>query len=356
MWLPCGGTATVIGKRHSGAGQNLQTHNYTMPNLAINYQDIINASQRIKGHAVTTPLLESQLLNQQLGGRVLFKSENLQKTGSFKFRGAFNKLCKLADANQLNGVVAYSSGNHAQGVAAAAGHFNVPAIIIMPADAPHIKITNTKTLGATVVLYDRIKEDRHAIGQKLANEQNLSLIPPYDDADIIAGQGTLGLEAAHQLEALNLRPDLAISPIGGGGLISGIATALKNHFPHIKIWGAEPQNYDDACRSLVADQRLANEPAPASICDAIVTPIVGELTFPIMQHYLAGAKAVSQESVLQAMMCCMQDLKLIVEPGGCVGLAAILAGQLDVRDKVTLVVLSGGNADPAMLSRALGAS
>jgi len=331
-----------------------------MPNLAITYPDIITASQRINGHAVVTPLIESALLNQRLGGRILFKAENLQRTGSFKFRGAFNKVCKLYDQGlfnaEFNGVVAYSSGNHAQGVAAAAKHFGIAATIIMPADAPQIKISNTKALGATVVLYDRNNEDRAAIGKQLADDHKLTLIPPYDDADIIAGQGTLGLEAAHQLEALNLRPDLAISPIGGGGLISGIATALKNHFPHIKIWGAEPQNYDDACRSLVADQRLANEPASASICDAIVTPIVGELTFPIMQHYLAGAKAVRQESVLQAMMCCMQDLKLIVEPGGCVGLAAILASQLEVRDKITLVILSGGNADPAMLTRALRAS
>ena len=339
--------------RHSGAGQNLRTHNPTMPNLAITYPDIITASQRIKGHAVVTPLVESALLNQRLGGRLLFKAENLQRTGSFKFRGAFNKLCKLANNNQLTGVVAYSSGNHAQGVAAAASHFGVPATIIMPADAPQIKIANTKALGATVVLYDRNNEDRAAIGQTLANKQNLTLIPPYDDVDIIAGQGTLGLEAAHQLKALNLIPDQTLAPIGGGGLISGSATALKTHFQKVEIWGAEPQHHDDARRSLAAHQRLANESAPASICDAIVTPMVGQLTFPIMQRYLAGVAAVSDEWVLTAMACCMQELKLTVEPGGCVGLAAILAGALEVKNKTTLVILSGGNADPAMLSRAL---
>ncbi|MDC9719367.1 MAG: threonine/serine dehydratase [Gammaproteobacteria bacterium] len=324
-----------------------------MTSLAINYQDIIIASQRIKGHAVVTPLLESALLNHRLGGRIVFKAENLQRTGSFKFRGAFNKLSKLAHLGQLNGVVAYSSGNHAQGVAAAAAHFGVSATIIMPADAPQIKITNTKALGAKVILYDRNKEDRHAIGSKLAQKHNLTLIPPYDDADIIAGQGTLGLEAFHQLQALGLAVNQVIGPIGGGGLMSGTSIALRNHLPKLDIWGAEPTGYDDAGRSLVAGQRLANALGPLSICDAIVTPMVGELTFPIMQRYLAGAKAVEDQHVLEAMGICLQELKVVVEPGGCVGLAAILAGSLDVKDKTTLVVLSGGNADSTMLSHAL---
>lgn len=324
-----------------------------MTALAINYQSIIAASQRIKGHAVITPLLESPMLNQQLGGRVLFKAENLQRTGSFKFRGAFNKLSKLAQVQQLTGVVAYSSGNHAQGVAAAAAHFGVAATIIMPADAPQIKIANTKALGAKVVLYDRHTEDREAIGQQLAQQHKLTLIPPYNDADIIAGQGTLGLEAAHQLEALGLVPDQAIGPIGGGGLITGSATALQHHFPNIVLWGAEPEGHDDAARSIAAGQRLSNNNPPASICDAIVTPTVGDLTFPMMRRYLAGAKAVSDQHVLAAMALCMQQLKVVVEPGGCVGLAAILNDSLEVNDKTTLVILSGGNADPAMLSLAL---
>ena len=324
-----------------------------MTSLAINYQNIINASQRIKGHAVITPLVESAMLNQQLGGRVFFKAENLQRTGSFKFRGAFNKLSKLSQANELTGVVAYSSGNHAQGVAAAAAHFGVPATIIMPSDAPKIKIFNTKALGAKVVLYERNTEDRDAIGQQLSKELNLTLIPPYDDLDIIAGQGTLGLEAALQLEALGLVPDQAIGPIGGGGLMSGTATALKHHFPSITLWGAEPEGYDDAARSIAAGCRLANKNSPLSICDAIVTPMVGELTFPIMQRYLAGAKAVNDQHVMAAMAMCMQQLKLVVEPGGCVGLAAILDNSLEVKDKTTLVILSGGNADPATLGLAL---
>lgn len=324
-----------------------------MTDLAINFHDIVAASLRIKGHAVITPLLESPMLNEQLGGRVLFKAENLQRTGSFKFRGAFNKLSKLAQVHQLTGVVAYSSGNHAQGVAAAAAHFGVPATIIMPADAPQIKIANTKILGAKVVLYDRHKENREAIGQQLALQHNLTLIPPYNDADIIAGQGTIGLEAANQLLALGLTPDQAIGPIGGGGLITGSAIALKQHFPNITVWGAEPEGYDDAAHSIAAGLRLSNKNSPASICDAILTPMVGELTFPIMQHYLAGAKVVQKEHVLAAMLMCMQQLKVVVEPGGCVGLAAILNRSLAVKDRITLVILSGGNTDPAMLSLAL---
>ena len=324
-----------------------------MTDLTINYQDIVAASLRIKGHAVITPLLESPMLNEQLGGRVLFKAENLQRTGSFKFRGAFNKLSKLAQAHQLTGVVAYSSGNHAQGVAAAAAHFDVPATIIMPADAPQIKIANTKILGATVVLYDRHKENREAIGQQLALQHNLTLIPPYNDADIIAGQGTIGLEAANQLLALGLTPDQAIGPIGGGGLIAGSATALKQHFPNITVWGAEPEGYDDAAHSIAAGLRLSNKNPPSSICDAIMTPMVGELNFPIMQHYLAGAKVVQEKHVLAAMLMCMQQLKVVVEPGGCVGLAAILNRSLAIKDKITLVILSGGNTDPAMLGLAL---
>lgn len=324
-----------------------------MTQLAINYADIIAASQRIRGHACVTPLLESPMLNQLLGGRVLFKAENLQRTGSFKFRGAFNKLSKLAQAKQLEGVVAYSSGNHAQGVAAAAAHFNVPATIIMPTDAPLIKIANTKTLGAKVVLYNRHTEDREAIGLALSRAHKLTLIPPYNDVDIIAGQGTLGLEAAQQLEALGLVPDQAIGPIGGGGLMTGSATALKQHFPQVELWGAEPEGHDDAARSIVAGQRLANHSPPPSICDAIVTPMLGELTFPMIQKHLVGAKAVKDQHVLAAMKMCMQHLKIVVEPGGCVGLGAILDQSLVVKDKITLVILSGGNTDPAMLGLAL---
>jgi len=324
-----------------------------MASLAINYQHILTASQRIKGHALVTPLLESPLLNQQFGGRVLFKAESLQHTGSFKFRGAFNKLSRLADANQLTGVVAYSSGNHAQGVAAAAAYFGVPATIIMPSDAPKVKIENTKALGAKVVLYQRHKEDRDAIGRQLSQTHNLTLIPPFNDMDIIAGQGTTGLEIAYQLEALNLIPDQAIGPIGGGGLMSGSAIALRHHFSDISLWGAEPQGYDDAARSIIAGTIIGNDHSPASICDAIVTRKVGALTFPILHKYLAGAKTVNDQHVLAAMATCMQQLKLVVEPGGCVGLAAILNHSLAVADKTTVVILSGGNVDPAMLDLAL---
>ena len=324
-----------------------------MSSLVISYQDITQAAFRINGFATKTPLLESKLVNERLGGRVLFKAECLQVTGSFKFRGAFNKLSKLASVSKLKGVVAYSSGNHAQGVAAAAAHFGVSATIVMPSDAPKIKIANTKALGANVVLYERNKEDRNVIGQRLSKAHDLILIPPYNDADIMAGQGTIGLAIAQQLNAMNIKCDQTIGPVGGGGLMSGSATALNHHFPGMHLWGAEPEGYDDAARSLSAGKILANEHTTACICDSIITPMVGDLPFPIMQRHLKGAKSASESYVLEAMNICMQQLKLVVEPGGCIGLAAILNNSLDVKDKTTVVILSGANADPAMLSRAL---
>ena len=317
----------------------------------IEYNDIEDASIRIAGKAVTTPLLEAKLLNKKLSGRVLFKAEPLQITGSFKFRGAFNKLSILKETTNLKGVVAYSSGNHAQGVAAAAEYFKVPSVIVMPIDAPSIKLENTRELGGEVILYDRYKESREKIGKKLAESRKLSLVKPYDDYDIIAGQGTLGRETALQCKELNVIPDQIICPCGGGGLISGTAIALQHYFPGLKVWAAEPENYDDTTRSLVAGERISNNTNTPSICDSIVTPIPGELTFPIMQERLAGGKVVNESNIMEAMIDIMKYLKLIVEPGGSVGLAAILAGLLDSRDKTTLVILSGGNISLEMLSK-----
>ena len=317
----------------------------------IEYNDIEGASTRIAVKAVTTPLLEAQLLNKKLSGRILFKAEPLQITGSFKFRGAFNKLSILNETANLKGVVAYSSGNHAQGVAAAAEYFKVPSVIVMPKDAPSIKLENTRGLGGEVILYDRYKESREKIGEKLAEDRKLSLVKPYDDYDIIAGQGTLGREAALQCKELDVVPDQIICPCGGGGLISGTAIALQHHFPGIKVWAAEPENYDDTTRSLVAGERISNNTNIPSICDSIVTPIPGELTFPIMQERLAGGKVVSESYIMDAMVHTIQYLKLMVEPGGCVGLAALLAGLLDSRDKTTLVILSGGNLNLDMFGK-----
>lgn len=310
-----------------------------------NYFDIEDASNRISGYARITPLLESSLLNKKLGGRVLFKAEPLQLTGSFKFRGAFNKLSILNQTIKLKGVVAYSSGNHAQGVAAAAEHFKVPAVIVMPVDAPFIKLDNTRKMGAEVILYDRYSESREEIGENLAKKRNLNLIKPFDDHDIIAGQGTLGRETALQCEELNILPDQVICPCGGGGLISGSAIALQHHFPRIPIWAAEPENFDDTSRSLTAGKRIAHNSSKPSICDAIVTPMPGNLTFPIMQKRLAGVKVVNEKQVLSAMIDSIKYLKLLVEPGGCVGFAAVLAGLMDTKGKTTIVILSGGNCN-----------
>lgn len=316
------------------------------------YAQIIQAQQRLEGVAVRTPLLESKAINEHLQGRILFKAEPLQRTGSFKFRGAYNKISQLAQQG-VTGVVAYSSGNHAQGVALAASLFDMRAVIVMPADSPSIKINNTKALGGEVVTYDRHNESREDIGAALAKEHQLSLVKPYDDEDIIAGQGTLGLETAQQLQILGLVPDTLIAPCGGGGLISGTSIALHQSFPQAQILLAEPEHYDDASRSLRASERLCNTTKAPSICDAIVTPMVGELTYPIMQEHVAAGFAVTEEAVLKAMALCMQELKVIVEPGGCVGLAALLSGLVPTEDKVTVVVLSGGNADPQILARAL---
>jgi threonine dehydratase len=321
----------------------------------VSYQDITAAAKRIKGHALVTPLLEVPLLNQQFSGRLLFKAEPLQRTGSFKFRGAFNKLSKLSQIDQLPGVVAYSSGNHAQGVAAAAAHFNTSATIIMPNDAPSIKINNTRALGAKVVLYDRYHESREAIGAAMAEKHGLILVKPYDDEDIIAGQGTLGREIALQCEALNIKPNQAICPCGGGGLISGTAISLQHHFPNLSIWAAEPEHYDDTARSLLAGKRLQNSTCQASICDAIVTPIPGKITFPIQQQRLCGGKVVTDDQVVNAMIAALKYLKLVVEPGGCVGLAAIMAGLLPTENKTTLVILSGGNIDLRRLQQMIAA-
>jgi len=318
-----------------------------------NYNDIEEASKRIAGHVIKTPLLEAPLLNKKLDGRILFKAESLQITGSFKLRGAFNKLSILNQNSNLKGVVAYSSGNHAQGVAAAAKHFRVPAVIVMPFDAPSIKLRNTRALGAKIILYDRYKESREEIGKNLAKQQGFNLIKPYDDHDIIAGQGTLGLETALQCKELNIVPDQVICPCGGGGLISGTAIALQHHFKGIPVWAAEPENYDDTTRSLIANKRMINSTSKPSICDAILTPTPGELTFPILKERLVGGKVVSESQIVAAMLDSIQFLKLIVEPGGCVGLAAILAGLLDTQKKTTIVILSGGNLNLEILSKFL---
>jgi len=311
----------------------------------IEISDIQRAAERLRGKVVRTPLLESDWLNNSLGGRVLFKAECLQRTGSFKIRGATNKLSSLDENERQRGVVAYSSGNHAQGVAAAAKLMGISARIVMPRDVPEIKLANTRAYGASVVLYERETEDREAITSDIARQEGLGIIPPYNDELIIAGQGTVGLEILQQLQQDTIQADAILCPCGGGGLIAGVATAIKSSMPEIEIFAVEPQGFDDTRRSLLAGERLANAPGMRSICDAIVTPTPGELTFEINQKLLAGGLAVSDIAVVEAMVTAFTRLKLVVEPGGSVGLAALMSGAYPLDGKTVVVVLSGGNMD-----------
>jgi threonine dehydratase len=313
--------------------------------------DVEAAAARLRGMARRTPLLESELLNERLGGRVLLKAECLQRTGSFKFRGAFNTISQIA----APAVVAYSSGNHAQGVAAAARLLGKAATIVMPADAPAIKIANTRALGAEVRLYDRERESREAIGAEIAARTGAALVRPYDDARIIAGQGTAGLEIAEQAAELGVTLDAALIPCGGGGLIAGCGLALRARCPGLELYAVEPEGFDDTARSLAAGERLSNLPGARSICDALLVPTPGELTFALNRRQLTAGLVVSDDEAARAMMASFCDLKLVVEPGGAVALAAILAGRFEVRGRTVAVMLSGGNVDPELFARILTA-
>lgn len=315
--------------------------------------DITSAAQTLRGKAVRTPLLESPLLNRRMGGRIMVKPECLQRTGSFKFRGAYNKIANLSKDEASAGVVAFSSGNHAQGVAAAAQILDLPATIVMPEDAPDIKIQNTKALGANVVTYDRFGEDREVIVDGITKETGAAIVRPYDDPFIIAGQGTIGLEIAEDLSVMNAEADAVLTPCGGGGLISGTALSLATTNPGVPVYAVEPDEFDDTRRSLESGKRLANPDGRVSICDALLSKRPGQITFPVNLDLLAGAFSVSDDQALEAMAVAFMDLKLVVEPGGAVALAAVLNGMVPVEGRTVVVVLSGGNVDPAMYVRAL---
>ncbi len=316
--------------------------NTTGPTL----DDIRAAGQRLSGHAVRTPLLESRLINDRLGGRLLVKPECLQVTGSFKFRGAFNRISQLSNRQLRNGVIAYSSGNHAQGVAAAAHMRTIPAVIVMPSDSPRIKLGNTRAWGAEVVTYDRHGADREAIARELAEDRGLTLVPPYDDPDIIAGQGTVGLEIAEQCLERELVPDAVTICCGGGGLSSGSAIALAGHFENCDLHTAEPEGWDDTARSLAAGKRIVLEDTPPSICDALLARTPGEQTFAISRKLMKSGTVVSEQEVIDAMATALSAFKLVVEPGGAVALASLLSGQVAVRGRTVVAVISGGNVDP----------
>jgi threonine dehydratase len=314
---------------------------------------IEDAARVIAAHATVTPLLESPLLNDSLGGRLLVKAEPLQRTGSFKFRGAYNRIARLGEAERRQGVVAFSSGNHAQGVAAAAQLVGAPAVIVMPADAPAIKVANTRAYGAEIVTYDRLREDREAIGRRIRDARGATLVPPYDDPFIIAGQGTVGLEIARQTRAAGIAVDAVASCASGGGLVAGIALALERTSPGTAVHVCEPAGFDDHARSLAAGTRVANAPGAQSICDALLAATPGEITFSINRRLLRGGIAVGDDDVLRAMAVAFREFKLVVEPGGAVALAAALSGRLPVAGRTVVVVCSGGNVDPATFARAL---
>jgi threonine dehydratase len=313
------------------------------------FADVEDAARRIEGHAVLTPLLESPLLNEQLGCRLLIKAEMLQRTGSFKFRGAYNRVSRT----DRRGVVACSSGNHGQGVAAAAKIMGLSALIVMPGDAPGVKIAGTRAQGAEIVFYDRDGEDREQIAEAIANERGFDLIRPYDDPHIIAGQGTAGLELAAQARAAGASLDAVLVPCGGGGLVSGCALALAELTPATEVYAVEPEGFDDTARSLEAGRRLANEAGARSFCDALLAPTPGEVTYAINARLLAGGLVVGDGDVARAMAALFTACKVVAEPGGAVALAACLSGAFECRGKTVAVVTSGGNVDAGTFRDAL---
>lgn len=321
--------------------------------MTVSLTDIQAAAARLKGLAVETPLIESPALNERLGGRILLKPETLQRAGAFKFRGAYNRLSQLSEAEKARGVVAFSSGNHAQGVALAAKLLGVPALIVMPSDSPSVKVEGTRGYGADIRFYDRFTEDRIAIADQIAAERGCVVVPSYDDPHIIAGQGTVGLEIVAQAAALGATLDSLICCVGGGGLIAGTSTAVKALSPSTDIWGVEPAGFDETRRSLESGRRETIDRDARSICDALLTPIPGDLTWPINQKTLSGVVAVTDAEVAEAMRYAFSTLKLVVEPGGCVALTAALTGKVDVAGKTVAIVLSGGNVDPGLFAQVL---
>lgn len=321
---------------------------------AITIDDVHAAGKRLAAHCVKTPLLESPFLNEIAGKRVLVKAECLQKTGSFKFRGGWSAVSALSDAEKERGVLAYSSGNHAQGVACAAQIAGIKAVILMPNDAPRMKLENTRSMGAEVILYDRPGgEQREKIGAALAAERGLTLIKPYDHPQVIAGQGTCGLELAEQAQALGVEKADVLVCCGGGGLTSGISIALEAHAPGLSVRPIEPEFYDDVIRSQIAGERQFVTGNNPSICDAIVTPSPGELTFPIIKRLCNTGFTVSDREALHAMGLAIQRLKVTAEPGGSVALAAALFHPEKVAGDVVICILSGGNTDSGTITAAL---
>ena len=311
----------------------------------IELADIEGAAKRLSGVAVETPLLQNAEFDQSVGGRVLIKPECFQPIGSFKIRGAYNLLSQLSADDAKRGAVAWSSGNHAQGVALAGKLLGIKTTIVMPEDAPTAKLHNTRRLGGEVISYDRYTEDREAIVRDIAAERGAAIVPSYDHPHIIAGQGTAGLEIARQSQALGLPADQVLIPCGGGGLTSGCAVALKACLKDVTVFSVEPEHYDDTAQSLERGERVSVSQATPSICDALLTESPGQMTFDIMHRLGVRGLVVTEDEIRSAMRFAFRNLKLVVEPGGAAALAALLAGKMDTKDKTTVIVLSGGNVD-----------
>jgi threonine dehydratase len=321
--------------------------------MPVTINDIRDAARRLAPVARRTPLLNDDQTDGALGARVFVKAECLQRYGAFKLRGAYNKIARLSPEARAPGVLAFSSGNHAVATAAAARMFGVPAVIVMPSDAPAAKRAQAEALGGEVVAYDRATEDREAIGAAIARARNLAIVKPFDDADVIAGQGTVGLELVEDLAALGLKPDLVLACASGGGLAAGVAVAVRDAAPDARIFPVEPEGHDDLARSLAAGARLSNPPGVRSIADALLVDRPGEIPLAVASRLWAGGLVVSDEEILDAMAQAFLRFRIIVEPGGAAALAAVLSGKIDVRGKVVAVVASGGNVDPALYARAL---
>lgn len=319
----------------------------------MNIEMIRAAATRIHGHALRTPLLNSGFLDEIAGRRIWIKPECLQHTGSFKFRGAYSALSALDAVTRANGVIAFSSGNHAQGVALAARMHGTSAVIIMPSDAPQLKIDNTRAYGAEVVLYKRGVEDRDEIGDRLSRERGLTLVKPFDEPEVIAGQGTTGLEIAQDANAMGITNADVIVCCGGGGLTSGIALALEADAPTLLVRPAEPEGFDDVARSLRSGVIESNAASSGNICDAIITPQPGVIPFPIMKRLCGPGLVISEDEALSAMAQAFLRLKLVAEPGGAAALAAALYRPDEIQGDDVIVTISGGNVDPAMFTRAL---
>lgn len=325
-----------------------------MPELAISLDDVRSAAAQIAGQAVFTPLLENAALNEAVGGRLLIKAECLQRTGSFKFRGAYNHISRCSDEERRQGVVAYSSGNHAQGVAAAAKLCATSAIIVMPDDAPAVKRAGTESWGAAVVTYARSAgQSREEVADAVLAKAPRVLVRPFDDPLIMAGQGTVGLEAMEQAGAMGAEVDQVLVPCGGGGLTSGVATAVTGVSPATQVYAVEPADWDDTTRSFASGQREQASGTGSSLCDALLSPMPGELTFAVNRERCAGGLVVDDMEVAAAMRAAFMHLKLVAEPGGAVALAAALSGKLPTQGRTTVVVISGGNVDPAVYQRIL---